>query len=96
VVLDGDGDVNLDALALTGGRAFATVDDRRRGMLSFQRLEGYQRAIEFIVLAIDIVNALPKGHAERADQLVRAAESVARNIAEGGAAGRRPTVRSTT
>jgi four helix bundle protein len=29
------------------------------------------------------VNELPKGHAERADQLVRAAESVARNIAEG-------------
>jgi four helix bundle protein len=52
-------------------------------MLSFQRLEVYQRAIDFLALAIDIVNELPKGHAERADQLVRAAESVARNIAEG-------------
>ena len=52
-------------------------------MLSFQRLDVYQRAIEFLALAIDIVGALPKGHAERGDQLVRAAESVVRNIAEG-------------
>lgn len=55
-------------------------------MLSFQRLEVYQRAIEFLALVIDIVDELPKGHAERSDQLVRAAESVVRNIAE--AAGR--------
>ncbi len=52
-------------------------------MLSFQRLEVYQRAIEFLALTIDVVNDLPKGHSERADQLVRAAESVLRNIAEG-------------
>ena len=52
-------------------------------MLSFQRLDVYQRAIEFLALVGDIVGDLPKGHAERADQLVRAAESVLRNIAEG-------------
>ena len=52
-------------------------------MLSFQRLDVYQRAIEFLALVGDIVGELPKGHAERADQLVRAAESVVRNIAEG-------------
>ena len=52
-------------------------------MLSFQRLHVYQRAIEFLALAIDIVGELPRGHATRADQLVRAAESVVRNIAEG-------------
>ena len=52
-------------------------------MLSFQRLDVYQRAIEFLTLAFDIVESLPKGHADRADQLVRAAESVVRNIAEG-------------
>jgi four helix bundle protein len=55
-------------------------------MLSFQRLDVYQRAIEFLVLATEIVEELPRGHAERADQLIRAAESVVRNIAE--AAGR--------
>ena len=52
-------------------------------MLSFQRLEVYQRAIEFLALVYDIVNDLPPGHAERRNQLVRAAESVIRNIAEG-------------
>ena len=52
-------------------------------MLSFQRLDVYQRAIEFLALVYDIVDQLPKGHSDRADQLVRAAESVVRNIAEG-------------
>ena len=52
-------------------------------MLSFQRLDVYQRAIEFLALVGDIAGELPKGHAERSDQLVRAAESVVRNIAEG-------------
>lgn len=52
-------------------------------MLSFQRLQVYQRAIEFLALVYDIVAELPKGHSERSDQLVRAAESVVRNIAEG-------------
>ena len=52
-------------------------------MLSFQRLDVYQRAIEFLALAIEVVGDLPKGHAERGDQLIRAAESVVRNIAEG-------------
>jgi len=52
-------------------------------MLSFQRLDVYQRAIEFLALVGDIVDELPKGHSARADQLVRAAESVVRNIAEG-------------
>jgi four helix bundle protein len=52
-------------------------------MLSFQRLNVYQRAIEFLALAIEIVEDLPRGHATRGDQLMRAAESVVRNIAEG-------------
>ncbi len=52
-------------------------------MLSFQRLDVYQRAIEFLALTTEAVEELPRGHSERADQLVRAAESVVRNIAEG-------------
>jgi four helix bundle protein len=51
--------------------------------LSFKRLDVYQRAIEFLALSYEIVDDLPRGHAERADQLIRAAESVVRNIAEG-------------
>ena len=52
-------------------------------MLSFQRLDVYQRAIEFLALVYEIVGELPRGNADRADQLTRAAESVVRNIAEG-------------
>ena len=52
-------------------------------MLSFQRLDVYQRAIELLALVYDVVAELPRGNAERADQLIRAAESVVRNIAEG-------------
>jgi four helix bundle protein len=52
-------------------------------MLSFQRLHVYQRAIEFLALATEIVEQMPRGHSQRADQLIRAAESVLRNIAEG-------------
>jgi four helix bundle protein len=50
--------------------------------LSFQRLDTYQCAIEFLASVIEITG-LPKGNAERGDQLVRSAESVVRNIAEG-------------
>ena len=52
-------------------------------MLSFQRLDVYQRAIQFLALVYEIIEELPRGHAERSDQLSRAAESVVRNIAEG-------------
>jgi four helix bundle protein len=52
-------------------------------MLNFQRLDVYQRAIQFLALATEAAEELPRGHAERADQLVRAAEAVGRNIAEG-------------
>ncbi len=55
-------------------------------MLNFQRLEVYQFSIKFLALASELADSLPRGHAERIDQLIRAAESVPRNIAE--AAGR--------
>ena len=34
-------------------------------------------------MVYDFVDVLPRGHADRADQLTKAAESVVRNIAEG-------------
>jgi four helix bundle protein len=52
-------------------------------MLSFQRLDVYQRAIEFLSLVYEVLADLPRGNANRADQLTRSAESVVRNIAEG-------------
>jgi four helix bundle protein len=66
---------------LQSNRAYGAADTS--GMLSFQRLDVYQRAIEFLALVYDIVGELPRGNADRADQLMRSAESVVRNIAEG-------------
>jgi four helix bundle protein len=53
------------------------------GMLTFQRLDVYQKAIEFLSLVYELQEQTPRGHAERTDQLVRAAEAIIRNIAEG-------------
>ena len=85
--IDGDGGVEL----VGGGVDRRVESGRNRGlalpitrrMLSFQRLDVYQRAIEFLVLTTELTESLPRGHGERADQLIRAAESVVRNIAEG-------------
>jgi len=52
-------------------------------MLSFQSLDSYQVAIQFLAIALEVVRQLPRGHADDGDQLRRAAKSVARNIAEG-------------
>jgi four helix bundle protein len=52
-------------------------------MLNFQRLDVYQRAISFLALVTEITEEIPRGHSDRSDQLVRSAESVVRNIAEG-------------
>ena len=55
-------------------------------MLSFQRMDVYRRAIEFLALAIELTDGIPRGHAALVDQLRRAASSVPLNIAK--AAGR--------
>jgi four helix bundle protein len=55
----------------------------RRDMLHFQKLDVYQRAIEFLVLAHRVRGQLPKGHADLADQLRRSAQSIPQNVAEG-------------
>ena len=52
-------------------------------MLHFQKLDVYQRSIEFLVVAQHIRGRLPKGHADLADQLRRSAQSIPQNIAEG-------------
>lgn len=59
-------------------------------MLSFQKLRVYQQAIEFLAFAVGVIEEVPRGHAELKDQLLRAAQSQPRNIAEG--AGRRTAV----
>src|SRR5437762_14375031 len=51
-------------------------------MLSFQRLDVYRCAIEFVALCAPLVDGLPRGHAALSDQLRRAAMSIPLNIAE--------------
>jgi four helix bundle protein len=55
-------------------------------MLSFQKLDVYQRAIEFLALAVKLCRDVSRGNAPVVDQLRRAALSIPLNIAE--AAGR--------
>ncbi len=83
VDFDGDGDVEVDATVDESWKQLRHAPADTLDMLSFQRLDVYQRAIEFLALVYDVVDGLPRGHADRADQLTRAAESVVRNIAEG-------------
>jgi four helix bundle protein len=61
-------------------------------MLSYQRLNVYQRSIEFFALTLEILRELPRGHAEIADQLRRAAQSQPLNIAEGAGRTSKPDV----
>ena len=56
-------------------------------MLSFQKLDVYQRALQFLVVALEVISRLPKGHADLAAPLRASAQSTVANIAEG--AGRR-------
>ena len=55
-------------------------------MLSFQKLDVYRRAIEFLALTAEVSAEVQRGNAALLDQLRRAATSIPLNIAE--AAGR--------
>lgn len=52
-------------------------------MLSYEKLEVYQVAMEFLRLALQITQQLPAGYSDLSDQLKRAAMSVPQNIGEG-------------
>src|SRR5262245_7914971 len=55
-------------------------------MLSFQKLDVYRCATEFLALTVGLSEEIPRGNASILDQLRRAATSIPLNIAE--AAGR--------
>ena len=55
----------------------------KRVLLDHEKLTVYQAAIEFVVLADEIIEHLPRGRAYLSDQLQRAALSIPLNIAEG-------------
>ena len=54
----------------------------RSDLLAHERLDVYQRSIEFLVLAAPVLETLPRGNAALADQLRRASISIPLNIAE--------------
>ena len=52
-------------------------------VMDHQRLDAYRLSLEFLVDARGHIQRLPSGHADLADQLLRAATSIPLNIAEG-------------
>ena len=55
----------------------------KRVLLDHEKLTVYQVAIEFVILADEVIEHLPRGRAYLGDQFQRAALSIALNIAEG-------------
>ena len=52
-------------------------------LLDHEKLTVYQTAIEFVILADEVIEHLPRGRVYLSDQLQRAALSIPLNIAEG-------------
>jgi four helix bundle protein len=52
-------------------------------VITFQKLDVYQRSIEFLSLVREVVRHIPRGHADLIDQLRRSSQSIPQNIAEG-------------
>jgi four helix bundle protein len=58
-----------------------------------ERLSVYQTSLDFLALATDVIEHLPRGRSHIADQLSRAATSITLNIAEGAGKFSRPDKR---
>ncbi len=58
--------------------------------LSHEKLIVYQKAIQFMALAVKIIRGFPRGYADIADQLRRASTSTPFNVAEGAGKNTRP------
>ena len=58
-------------------------DNGRMNSFDHDKLDVYRASIEFVALADDIVEHLPRGRAYLAEQLQRAATSISLNVAEG-------------
>jgi four helix bundle protein len=52
-------------------------------VLDHERLDVYHVALDFLVFANQVIEALPRGRSHWADQLTRASTSIVLNIAEG-------------
>jgi four helix bundle protein len=61
--------------------------------LDHERLDVYQVALDFLVLADEVIQQLPRGRSHLADQLTRASTSIVLNLAEGTGKFSRPDKR---
>ena len=52
-------------------------------MMSYEKLDVYHVAMEFLGVAMEIIKHLPAGNSDLADQLRRSAQSSPQNIGEG-------------
>jgi hypothetical protein len=62
-------------------------------MLDHERLDVYQVALEFLVVANEMIERLPRGRSHLADQRTRASTSVVLNLAEGAGKHSKPDKR---
>src|SRR6516164_11735643 len=61
--------------------------------LDHERLDVYQVALDFLVMANGIIEALPRGRSHLADQFTRASTSIVLNLAEGAGKHSKPDKR---
>jgi four helix bundle protein len=59
------------------------ADEEGMQSLDHEKLDVYHLALDFLVLANGIIEALPRGRSHLADQFTRASTSILLNIAEG-------------
>src|SRR3954466_11000286 len=57
--------------------------DKRGMQLDHERLDVYDLALQFLVLANGIIEGLPRGRSHLSDQFTRASLSIVLNLAEG-------------
>jgi four helix bundle protein len=62
-------------------------------VLDHEKLDVYQLALDFLVFANGVIEALPRGRSHLADQLTRASTSIVLNLAEGAGKHSRPDKR---
>ncbi len=66
---------------------------RANSQLDHEKLDVYQLSLDFVVLANDVIEGLPRGRGHLADQLARASTSVVLNLAEGAGKHSKPDKR---
>jgi four helix bundle protein len=62
-------------------------------VLDHERLEVYHLALDFLVFADQVIEALPRGRSHLGDQLSRASTSIVLNLAEGAGQHSKPDKR---